>query len=282
MNTEEGREIAIRRILVALDASTHSLAALEAAVKLAASLKAEIVGLFVEDVNLLRLAGLPFARELRYPLASRPLDSGRMEQELRLQAAQARRALVAAAERREVHWSFRVVRGQVTPEVLAAALEADLLTLGRASRSLTRRVRLGSTARAALYETPGSVLLVQQGLGDHHPVIVTYDGSALAGQALRVAADMARANGGNLLVLLIAGETAVAERLGEEVAERLRPLHVKAEYRRLPRADAASVAEAVRLERGGALVLGGERALWPAEVVQALLDELDCPVLLVR
>lgn len=282
MNEEEGREVIIRRILVALDASTHSLAALEAAVKLAASLKAEIVGLFVEDVNLLRLAGLPFARELRYPLASRPLDSGRMEQELKLQAAQARRALVAAAERREVSWSFRVVRGQVTPEVLAAALEADLLTLGRASRSLTRRVRLGSTARAALYETRGSVLLVQQGLGDHHPVVVTYDGSALADQALQVAADMARANGGSLLVLLIAGEAAVAERLGEEVAGRLRPMNVKVEYRRLPRADAARVTEAVRLERGGALVLGGESTLWPAEVVQVLLDELDCPVLLVR
>ena len=66
---EEARELVIRRILVALDASRHSLAALEAAAELAARLKAELVGLFVEDIDLLRLAGLPFAREIRYPSA---------------------------------------------------------------------------------------------------------------------------------------------------------------------------------------------------------------------
>ena len=49
-----------RRILVALDASAHSHAALAAAVALAARLHAEIEGLFVEDINLLRLAELPF------------------------------------------------------------------------------------------------------------------------------------------------------------------------------------------------------------------------------
>ncbi|MBK7177644.1 MAG: universal stress protein [Chloroflexi bacterium] len=58
----------IQRILVALDASPHSLAALEAAIDLAERLDAELQGLFVEDINLLRLAQLPFARELRYPL----------------------------------------------------------------------------------------------------------------------------------------------------------------------------------------------------------------------
>ena len=65
MNEHE-REPTIRRILVALDASRHSLAALEAASELAEALKAELVGIFVEDVNLLYLAGLPFAREVRY------------------------------------------------------------------------------------------------------------------------------------------------------------------------------------------------------------------------
>ena len=52
MNERE-LEPTIRRILVALDASPHSLAALEAASELADALKAELVGIFVEDVNLL-------------------------------------------------------------------------------------------------------------------------------------------------------------------------------------------------------------------------------------
>ena len=75
MNDQE-LEPVIRRILVAVDASTHSLAALEAASVLAEVLNAELVGIFVEDINLLRLAGLPFAREVRYQSAlDRPLRS---------------------------------------------------------------------------------------------------------------------------------------------------------------------------------------------------------------
>ena len=53
MNEQE-HALIIRRILVALDTSKHSLAALEAADELAAWLKAELFGLFVEDINLLR------------------------------------------------------------------------------------------------------------------------------------------------------------------------------------------------------------------------------------
>lgn len=59
----------IRRILVALDTSPSSQAALEAAVALAERLNAEVCGLFVEDVDLLRVAESPYAREILYPSA---------------------------------------------------------------------------------------------------------------------------------------------------------------------------------------------------------------------
>ncbi|MGD9028912.1 MAG: universal stress protein, partial [Anaerolineae bacterium] len=62
---EQDEELTIRRILIALDASSHSIAALRAAARLASSLEAELHGLFVEDINLLRAAGLPMARELQ-------------------------------------------------------------------------------------------------------------------------------------------------------------------------------------------------------------------------
>ena len=61
MNESEPK-FAIRRILIALDASTHSLAALDAAAEMAANMQAELIGLFVEDENLLHLsykAGIP-------------------------------------------------------------------------------------------------------------------------------------------------------------------------------------------------------------------------------
>lgn len=85
--SEQESEFVVRRILVALDVSQHSLAALEAAVKLAARMQAELLGLFVEDLNLLRVAGLRSARQIRYPSATaEPLDLAAMERDLRVRA----------------------------------------------------------------------------------------------------------------------------------------------------------------------------------------------------
>ena len=56
-------ETTIRRSLVAVEPSAQGQAALDAAARMAARLQAELVGLYVEDVELLRLAQFPFARE---------------------------------------------------------------------------------------------------------------------------------------------------------------------------------------------------------------------------
>jgi len=62
----------IRHIIVALDASPHSLALLEAAAELAARFHTEVVGLFIEDATLVNLAGSPFFREVsRFSATSR-------------------------------------------------------------------------------------------------------------------------------------------------------------------------------------------------------------------
>jgi len=279
--SKQDDELTIRRILVALDASHHSLAALEAAAELAASLEAELQGLFVEDVNLLRVAGSPAARETRYPFGDTVrLDPARMARQLRAQAAQARQALEATCERRQVKCSFRVVRGEVTPEILAAALGADLLTLGKASRPLIRRVRLGSTALAAAVQGPCCVLLLQRDMGIKSPIVVTYDGSPTARKALMIATHLAQKNGGYLAVLNLADSPEKEHRLQAETAAWLRDQRLLIRYRRLARVCVATLTQAVRTEGSGVLVLGG--ATLQPDALQALLDVVDCPVLLVR
>jgi nucleotide-binding universal stress UspA family protein len=100
-------ELIIRRILVALDASQPSLAALEAAVELATRLKAELLGLFVEDVNLLRLVGLPFAREINLSSAAvRPINGPTLERELKTWAARGLQILAAAASQARMDWHY--------------------------------------------------------------------------------------------------------------------------------------------------------------------------------
>src|SRR6516165_4867430 len=248
-------EFVLHRILVALDASTHSMAALAAAVQLAAAMEAELEGLFVEDVNLLRLAGLPFAREVRHTASLEALDSLRMERALKAQAAQAREALAAAARRAQVQWSFRVVRGQVAQEVLAAAAQADLVTLGKQGRSRSPGARLGSTALRVALDAPGTLLLVEHGVPGGLPVLVLYDGSEGAERALDAAARLAKASGSPPIVLLLADTPDAAQRLEQQATHRMEVWAVRPRFRSLPAADVHTLSRALQLEGGGLVVL---------------------------
>jgi nucleotide-binding universal stress UspA family protein len=280
---EHGLEPTIRRILVALDASQHSLAALEAASDLAGALKAELVGIFVEDINLLHLAGLPFAREVRFLSgADRPLDSPSMERELRVQAEQLRQLLAGIAGRRQIQWSFRVVRGQVATELLTAAQEADLLALGRASWASARRVRLGATAREVVAQALRPVLLLQYGHAICQPVQLVYDGSPAARRALATATQMASMTGGHLAVMVIADAPELALRLQEDIEGRLQAQQIKGDYRQLIKPSAEELAHALRTAGGGTLIISADNPLLEGEGLPTLLDAIDCSVFLVR
>ena len=279
--SSQNNEVEFRRILVALDASHPSLAALEAAVELAASMKSKLEGLYVEDINLLHAAGSPVAREVRFPsVSSTQLDQNRMTRQLRAQAKQAERALAAACQRREVEWSFRVVRGEVSHEVMSAAQEADMLVLGKASRPLVRKTRLGSTALTAAVQSPCCVLLLQRDERIAPPVIVVYDGSPIARRALRIATRLAKRNGGYLAVLLVAETPNEEYRLQAETADWLRSQGVLVRYRRIPERSVLAVKQVLEAERNG-LVVFSSTVLHLAEL-QRLLDEIDSPVLLVH
>ena len=79
MKQADENHLSIRRIMVALDASPRNVEMIEIAAKLAARMGSELIGLFVEDINLLRMADLPFASEIGlFSNGTRRLDSGRL------------------------------------------------------------------------------------------------------------------------------------------------------------------------------------------------------------
>lgn len=119
--------MSIRRITVVQE-SAQAARGLDAVAETAAALEAELAGLFVENVELLHFAGLPFAREIG-AFSARALDVRTMERRLRSQAEEARRALAAAAEGKPLRWSFRVERGSVPEQVRGALAETDLVVL---------------------------------------------------------------------------------------------------------------------------------------------------------
>lgn len=148
------------RIVVALDGSEASLAALRTAVHLAARLPAPLEGLFVEDADLLRAVSLPGSRLVQMPTgSSRDVHADVALGELRAVGDIARSALADAAKRASITWTFRVSRGPVTAEIVAASRPGALLVLGRRGRTFGDR-RLGRTARNVASRSLGSVLVV--------------------------------------------------------------------------------------------------------------------------
>jgi hypothetical protein len=157
-----------RRVIVGFDTTAPlNRAAVEAAAAIAGSIEGELAGLFVENIDLLHLAALPFTREVGFPSAeSRELDVERMERALRAVAGEANRMFGTVAAGARLRWSFKVTRGVFAAELASAAERADLVLVpggpGRIPRGAPRirviSARDRGSLRAALEERGGAML----------------------------------------------------------------------------------------------------------------------------
>lgn len=220
----------IRRIAVAVDSSAPSLAATREMAQLAARLRAELAGLFVEDINLLHLSGLPFVREVgTFSAARRTLAGETLPRMLRGQATRAEQALAQRAQAFGVPWTFQVSRGEVAPELLAAAAEADLLALG-----LVRHVReLGTNLRAVLSTSQRPILLLREGVVLRPPVTILLMESSPVERMMALATQI-RFDGDEIVrVWLRAGSEEGLARLEQRLAAATEPGNMVIEQRRV-------------------------------------------------
>lgn len=270
--------LAVRRVVVAIDASEPSVAAAEAAAEIAAALAVELAGRFVEDDRLLRLAGHPAVSAVDALSAERrALERRALERAMRAQAERARQRIEAAARRTGSSWRFEVRRGGVDDEVLAELDAADLLAVGRVGWGGGRL--LGGTARAALARGPGAVLLLPRSPRPLGAAAVLFDGGAGSCAALDLAAHLAVAMGCPLR-LLVELAAADLERLERKAGEVLGRRPVRLEWNRVARGG-LSEALALSGRRRSLLVLSTEIAGDESKTAR-MIEALDAPVLLVR
>jgi nucleotide-binding universal stress UspA family protein len=271
----------IHRILVALDASPHSLAALDAAVDLAARLDAELEGLFVEDVALLRVTELPCAREVLYfSAAEAPLTREGMESELKSQSERARQALQAAAQRAQVEWTFRTARGEVTTEVKAAAAGVDLLAIGKGGWSLGRRLRAGSTALELAASALSVLLLPERGIPEDAHLVVYFDGSPAAHHGLQAAARLARAGLDGITLLVAMDGEAEPSELESQAMAVLNEEDLDIHSLPFHEAGQGNLLEVLKTQKSGVLVIGGRELLGKLPPLDIFLRETEMPILL--
>ncbi len=284
MNEKNKSRSPIKRILAALDASTSSLSALRTAVDLAAGFGAEVRGIFVEDVKLLRLAELPFAREISfYSPRTRKFGPGDMELQLRVQALRIRDMLAQRAQELGVPWEFRTARGDVGAEVLSAGADADLVVIGKIGRSVTGLRRSGSTTRTLLTRRGGMTLITTTPLPFvRNSVLAVFDGSASAEKALLMATYLARIQEVPLVVLVVADNEERSEQNQRKAAEQLKKLGTEAKFGRVANPTLDQMAGRIRRETAGTVVIPCLEDWFQGEKLCGLVDEVPNPILLVR
>lgn len=282
MSDEESAAPILRRILVALDASPHSRAALDAAIQLAATFEGEIEGLFIEDETLLRTAQLPFAKEVRAHTAPpKRLSDERMQRQLRHQAEYAEYALQQAAEKADVAYAFRTTQGDVTQELMRAAAEVDLVVLGKTSTASSRR-RLGTTSQALLSDAPSPVLVLRKTMSARQPLLVYYDGSEGGETALAFAMQLSRRGEGSPIdVLLPAHDEADTDQLRDQLRRRHPPGDIPVRTHSLSQAEIHRLSAFVQ-QNGGLVILPSGCPPLCSMSLQQFLYEIDRPLLVVR
>jgi len=280
---EEGLQHGIERIVVALDPSAHSRAALEAAARMAARLGAELQALFIEDVNIRRLTELPFVQEVGlYTGSCRRVEVHELSRQLRVQAGRMRHHFGAITQHIETQCTFQEIRGSVTSEVLSAAAEADVVILGKGAWSPFETERLAPMVREVLIDVPASSLVLQAGSRVEPPMRVVYDGTPLGHKAVATAAELVRGEDRFLTVFILADDKDEAARQEDDVRQQLEGAGLEISFQRLTEASVSRLSHLVAHEERGTLLLPAGTAALEDEAVLDFLDETRAPVLLIR
>ena len=269
----------IKRVIVPLDAASETGTAIDTAAHLAARWRVPLHGVFIEDEELISLAGLPFARQVTLGAGLEPLTKDHVEDHFRAFAERARRELAAAADRHDVKWSFEIVRSPLARDTLGG--EHDFVVAGAACRPIGDHFRIASrwqswmaiVARPFLlakreWETGGSVLTL---LRRRDPK---------SARALDIAAQIAGFRSGNLTVAG-APDLAGSDDFTAWVSEFLEGRSLRLQTEPVATEPAALRQRITELDCRLLVLEASEQDAQPDELRQ-LVEQLACDVLIIR
>ena len=271
------RSTSAERILVLLEEDDGG--PLEAAADLAARRGLQLVGLFIEDVDLLSSAGLPFAREIG--LASgiaRPLVAEEVARSMQERAERLRASIDRVARERGLEAVFHVGRGRRTHTVLGTVRPQDVLVVrrggwSRPSAHAIEGVLVQARCAVMLVEAERPAVVARTG------PMVLIDGSPGSTRALARAIALARAGPEPVtLVTMPGGADAGAV---EAAREMLDGYGVESRLLALPRATLAELVRTTRAERPHMLLVSRDSPLLRESPDPWWLELQGLPVVLV-
>jgi nucleotide-binding universal stress UspA family protein len=278
---------AMRSILVALDGSAPSLAALQQAVNWALALGAELRGIFVEDEwRFVYYPSAAFEGGMSSPI---PLPEKKLAQEIEavnLDGEAIRQAFDAAVAGKLDNAHLTIVRGNVNDILTAEARAVDLVVMGKRGRNdPPDSNKPGPTTEALIHDALRPVLVVPVSSNPEGGVLLAYDGSISANRVLVPGTQLAKVAGLAVNVLCVNEDQAACEALHETVKKYFQPHGVESVFQSVKGKPAKEIIRAARGFRCGLIVMGafGHGPIRQLVFGSSTLDVLEntpCPVLL--
>lgn len=261
-NSESVRRL---RIIVALNACRRDLGGLELAANLAARKGCELEALFVEEVNLINVADLPFTKEVaRSSGTERAFDQPRIERAQRASLSQIQQAIDRFNDELQVRASLKVVRGHFVRTALAIEDDVEVLVLSRRGEA-----RAGKSGTAAGF--PGT-----HALGPA-PIWAIVDGTEESLLALEAAVEVAAAEPARLIVAVPGNRANLIDKVRSRLAAAAGPNSSSTRIITVEPFDASTLLRQIR--QSGCRLLFVKRA--DGELLEQVADAAECPVVLV-
>ena len=252
------REAKVLQILLTLDAASQNQDAMESAITLATQLRAELIGLFIEDIELLRSAQLPFNSEVVADSGEeRSLTSNHIEKSLHAWANQMQTLLTREAKKANIKCSFRTVKGRRIETLLSETNEYNLLIVSHARQQLIAPI------------TKSDV------------VYLLFDGSSESHHGVAIISEMALQGLHNIVLIDTCSED--VEYGAKKAAEWLTRHGVHVFVQKLSGNPAQSLPPFLKKYPASLLLVPAHFPLQhQPETLGALQKKLNCPVVIVR
>lgn len=270
-------------VVLQVRSGAPSRTALQAAIEVARAMHSELHSVFVEDAELMSLAGLPCAREVSLGgRHSRGVSLPRIEEEMRLAFSAVRRQLEAMAASAAIPCRCGTVRDELETAIAGACPEGALVALSEivGPSDLPRLERLMQQCR----ELSGFVLVGPHARLRQGPIVVAVEEVGRIAPLLEVARRLRSAAHDQILLVLVGDDQAELDMM--QIEARRSPvsdLPVTLASTLAVEGTPAVIAEAVRRLQGGFVIghMGG--LLTPARSeLRHLTLALECPLLLLR
>lgn len=277
----------IKQILVPTDGSDHALVGVQYGVALAKQHRASLIGLHVIDIKLLEG---PFLRDISASLGTAPYVNyqNNIAMILEERGKAALEDFQERCEKSKVPFEPRQLTGSVTQTIVEQSELADLLVMGRGGEHGERlEGLLGSTTENVVRQSRCPVLVTGQPEARIQRIVIAYDGSGHARQALHFATSIGEAWVVPFEVLVVSGDEEEAGRVVEEAKSYLEAHELEVEYVVRPGDPREVILEFTREREADLLVMGAfghskVRELLLGSTTQYVLNHAPCPVLLTR